>query len=84
MVLFNDSIYHNIAYGDLTAPREKVEAAARAARIHDTIAAMPEGYNTVVGVDWSVDIMCGWSWRPGILDTIAAMLEGYNTVMGVD
>lgn len=49
MVLFNDSIYHNISYGDLTAPREKVEAAARAARIHDTIMAMPEGYNTVVG-----------------------------------
>ena len=49
MVLFNDSIYHNIAYGDLSAPRERVEAAARAARIHDTITAMPEGYNTVVG-----------------------------------
>lgn len=48
MVLFNDSIYHNISYGDLSAPRERVEAAACAARIHDTIMAMPEGYNTVV------------------------------------
>ena len=48
MVLFNDSILHNISYGDLTAPRERVEAAARAARIHDTIASMPEGYSTVV------------------------------------
>jgi len=49
MVLFNDSIFYNIAYGDLSAPRECVEAAARAARIHDTIMNMPEGYNTVVG-----------------------------------
>lgn len=49
MVLFNDSIYHNIAYGDLSAPREKVEAAAKAARIHDAILSMPEGYQTIVG-----------------------------------
>ncbi|GAX78993.1 hypothetical protein CEUSTIGMA_g6433.t1 [Chlamydomonas eustigma] len=49
MVLFNDSIYYNISYGDLSAPRERVEAAAKAARIHDTIMNMPEGYNTVVG-----------------------------------
>ena len=56
MVLFNDSIYHNIADGDLSAPRERVEAAACAARIHDTIMAMPEGYNTVVrGVE---DLSC--------------------------
>ena len=44
-----DTIYYNIAYGDLAAPRERVEAAARAARIHDAILAMPEGYGTVVG-----------------------------------
>ncbi|KAG1674674.1 hypothetical protein FOA52_007198 [Chlamydomonas sp. UWO 241] len=49
MVLFNDSIYYNILYGDLGAPKEAVEAAARAARIHDAIVAMPEGYGTVVG-----------------------------------
>ena len=49
MVLFNDSIYHNIAYGDLLAPRERVEAAAKAARIHDTILSMPDGYQTIVG-----------------------------------
>ncbi len=48
MVLFNDSILHNIAYGDLSAPREEVEAAAKAARIHETITAMPDGYNSVV------------------------------------
>lgn len=49
MVLFNDTIYHNIAYGNLEASRQAVEAAAQAARIHDAILAMPDGYNTVVG-----------------------------------
>jgi len=49
MVLFNDTIYYNIAYGNRDATREQVEAAARAARIHDAIVAMPDGYETVVG-----------------------------------
>jgi ATP-binding cassette subfamily B protein len=48
-VLFNDSIGYNIAYGLDGATRAEVEAAARAARIHDFIAALPEGYDTVVG-----------------------------------
>jgi ATP-binding cassette subfamily B protein len=33
MVLFNDSIYYNIAYGNLSATREEVEAAAAAAKV---------------------------------------------------
>lgn len=49
MVLFNDTIYYNIAYGNLGASREEVYAAAQAARVHEAILAMPEGYNTVVG-----------------------------------
>ena len=49
MVLFNDSILHNIAYGDLSAPREEVEAAAKAANAHDFIVKLPEGYDTVIG-----------------------------------
>jgi ABC-type transport system involved in Fe-S cluster assembly fused permease/ATPase subunit len=49
MVLFNDTIYYNIAYGDLAAGRVEVEAAARAASIHEAIMAMPEGYETRVG-----------------------------------
>jgi len=48
-VLFNDTIGYNIAYGRADASREEVEAAARAARIHDFIAALPQGYDTVVG-----------------------------------
>jgi subfamily B ATP-binding cassette protein MsbA len=47
--LFNDTIRANILYGRLGAGREEVEAAARAAAIHDEIAAMPEGYDTRVG-----------------------------------
>ena len=48
-VLFNDTVEYNIAYGRPGANREEVEAAARAARIHDFIASTPLGYNTMVG-----------------------------------
>ena len=48
-VLFNDTVEYNIAYGRPGAGRAEVEAAARAARIHDFIAATPKGYDTVVG-----------------------------------
>ncbi|ODU08856.1 MAG: metal ABC transporter permease [Rubrivivax sp. SCN 71-131] len=48
-VLFNDTIEYNIAYGRPGAARAEVEAAARAAHIHDFIAATPRGYDTVVG-----------------------------------
>ncbi|EIE21768.1 ATP-binding cassette transporter [Coccomyxa subellipsoidea C-169] len=49
MVLFNETIFYNIAYGRLDAPAEEVYAAARQAAIHDQILAMPDGYETVVG-----------------------------------
>jgi ATP-binding cassette subfamily B protein len=48
-VLFNDSIEYNIRYGRPEATREEVEAAARAARIHDFIVSLPQGYATSVG-----------------------------------
>ena len=48
-VLFNDSIYYNIAYGRPDASREEVEQAARLARIHDFIMALPDGYKATVG-----------------------------------
>jgi ATP-binding cassette subfamily B protein len=48
-VLFNDTIYFNIAYGRPEATREEVFAAARAAHIHDFIAGLPDGYETSVG-----------------------------------
>jgi ATP-binding cassette, subfamily B, heavy metal transporter len=48
-VLFNDTIYYNIAYGRPEAPPSEVEAAARLARIHDFIMRLPDGYQTKVG-----------------------------------
>jgi ATP-binding cassette subfamily B protein len=48
-VLFNDTVEYNIAYGRPGASRDEVEAAARAAHIHDFIAATPKGYETMVG-----------------------------------
>jgi ABC-type transport system involved in Fe-S cluster assembly fused permease/ATPase subunit len=48
-VLFNDTIYYNIAYGRPGATREEIEEAARHAQIHDFILAMPDGYKTMVG-----------------------------------
>jgi ATP-binding cassette subfamily B protein len=48
-VLFNDSIYYNIAYGRPSATRDEVIAAARAAHIHEFIEGLPKGYDTPVG-----------------------------------
>lgn len=47
--VFNDSIRENIRYGRLDATDAEIEAAARAAQLHDEIAAKPEGYSFVVG-----------------------------------
>ena len=47
--LFNDSIENNIKFGKPTATHEEVMAAAKAARCHDFITALPDGYNTVIG-----------------------------------
>jgi ATP-binding cassette subfamily B protein len=48
-VLFNDTIYYNIAYGRTDASQSEVEAAARAAHIHDFVLSLPQGYETTVG-----------------------------------
>ena len=48
-VLFNDTVYYNIAYGRPDATPAEVERAARLARIHDFIVSTPDGYQTVVG-----------------------------------
>jgi len=47
--LFNGTVRENIAYGDVTAGQERIEEVARAARAHDFIAALPEGYDTWIG-----------------------------------
>ena len=48
-VLFNDTIYYNIAYGRPDATREEVLQAAQAAHIHGFIESLPRGYDTMVG-----------------------------------
>jgi ATP-binding cassette subfamily B protein len=48
-VLFNDTIGANIAYGRPDADQAAIEAAARAAQIHDFVAGLPDGYDTLVG-----------------------------------
>ncbi|PRP80106.1 ABC transporter B family protein [Planoprotostelium fungivorum] len=48
-VLFNDTIFYNIAYGNIDATREEVISAAKKAHIHEAILRMPDGYDTIVG-----------------------------------
>ena len=48
-VLFNDTIYYNVAYGRPDASPAEVEAAAKLARIHDFIMSLPDKYQTPVG-----------------------------------
>jgi subfamily B ATP-binding cassette protein MsbA len=63
--LFNDTVRSNIAYGDITKSQEAIEAAARAAHAHDFIAALPQGYDTMVG-DLGVRISGGQRQRIAI------------------
>jgi ABC-type multidrug transport system fused ATPase/permease subunit len=48
-LVFDGTVRENIAYGKPGATEEEIEAAARAADAHDFIAALPEGYDTLVG-----------------------------------
>ncbi len=48
-VLFNDTIYYNIAYGRPNSSREEVIAAAQSAHIHTFIESLPQGYDSMVG-----------------------------------
>lgn len=48
-VLFNDTLQYNIAYARPGADQQAIEAAAKAANIHDFISGLPQGYDTVVG-----------------------------------
>ncbi len=48
-MLFNDTLYYNIAYGNLEASEDEVKHAAHLAHLDEFIAKLPAGYNTVVG-----------------------------------
>lgn len=49
VVLFDDTVAANIAYGDTSPDRRKIEAAAKAAYLSEMIAALPDGYDTEIG-----------------------------------
>ncbi len=68
-VLFNDTIRYNIAYGRDGATQDDVEAAARAAQIHDFIETLPEGYDTAVG-ERGLKLSGGEKQRVGIARTL--------------
>ncbi|MFZ1971710.1 MAG: ABC transporter transmembrane domain-containing protein [Candidatus Acidiferrales bacterium] len=48
-ILFNDTIWNNLCYGQPNMPNDKVVAAAKAAMAHDFITQMPKGYQTLIG-----------------------------------
>jgi len=49
VILFNDTVRNNIAYGRVDLQEERVVAAARAANAHEFISALPQGYETIIG-----------------------------------
>ena len=68
-VLFNDTIGYNIAYGREGATREDVIAAAKAAKIHDFVESLHEGYDTAVG-ERGLKLSGGEKQRVGIARTL--------------
>jgi ABC-type transport system involved in Fe-S cluster assembly fused permease/ATPase subunit len=68
-VLFNETILYNIAYGRPEASRAGVEAAARAARIHDFVSRLPQAYDTMVG-ERGLKLSGGEKQRVGIARTL--------------
>jgi ATP-binding cassette subfamily B protein len=68
-VLFNDTIRYNIAYGRPGATEAEIEAAARAAKIHDFVASLPLGYETQVG-ERGLKLSGGEKQRVGIARTL--------------
>ncbi len=68
-VLFNDTIFYNIAYGRDGASHADVEQAARDAQIHAFIQSLPEGYDTVVG-ERGLKLSGGEKQRVGIARTL--------------
>jgi ATP-binding cassette, subfamily B, heavy metal transporter len=68
-VLFNDTVRYNIAYGRDGASEAEIIAAAKAAKIHDFIISLPEGYETTVG-ERGLKLSGGEKQRVGIARTL--------------
>ncbi len=68
-VLFNDTVHYNIAYGRPGASEDEIIAAAKAAKIHDFISSLPDGYQTTVG-ERGLKLSGGEKQRVGIARTL--------------
>ena len=68
-VLFNDTIHYNIAYGRPEATDDEIIEAAKAAKIHDFIESLPDGYQTTVG-ERGLKLSGGEKQRVGIARTL--------------
>lgn len=68
-VLFNDTVHYNIAYGRPTASDDEIFAVAKAAKIHDFILSLPDGYQTTVG-ERGLKLSGGEKQRVGIARTL--------------
>ena len=68
-VLFNDTVHYNIAYGRPDAPEAEIIADAKAAKIHDFIVSLPDGYATTVG-ERGLKLSGGEKQRVGIARTL--------------
>ena len=68
-VLFNDTVHYNIAYGRPGASEEEIIGAAKAAKIHDFITSLPDGYQTTVG-ERGLKLSGGEKQRVGIARTL--------------
>lgn len=68
-VLFNDTILYNIAYGRVDASADEIIEAAKAAKIHDFIMSLPNGYDTMVG-ERGLKLSGGEKQRVGIARTL--------------
>jgi ATP-binding cassette subfamily B protein/subfamily B ATP-binding cassette protein MsbA len=67
--LFNGTVRDNLLYGDLRADQDRLETAARAARAHEFVAALPEGYDTWIG-ERGVKLSVGQKQRVSIARTL--------------
>lgn len=75
--LFHDTIENNIRFGNLCATQEEIITAAKKARCHDFIMALPNGYQTVIGEGGST-LSCGEKQRISIA---RAILKNANIVI---